>query len=89
MQAGNVPDALRELLSPFSRLLPWLFGEGVIEIGPIPAGTPVGLLSNLDLYPESAEPREKLAHDAKLLALLGRMKHDLEALPPTFNHRGN
>jgi len=31
------------------RWLPWLFKEGGIEIGTIPKGTPVNLISNMDL----------------------------------------
>jgi hypothetical protein len=80
--AGYLPDALRGLLGPLSRLAPWLFGEGGIELGPIPEGTPVGLLANLELSPESDDPAERLAHDEKLVALIGKLKHDLEALPP-------
>ena len=32
-----------------NRWFPWLFSEESIEIGPIPKGTPVNLLSNIDL----------------------------------------
>ncbi|HEY2986752.1 MAG TPA: hypothetical protein VGL11_03435 [Candidatus Binatia bacterium] len=49
---GYLPDGLGELLSWsewFQRLFPWIFREGMIEIGPIPKGTPVNLLTNLDL----------------------------------------
>ena len=37
------------------RHLPWLFGEGGVAIGPIPAGTPVNLLANLELVPDGAD----------------------------------
>ncbi len=52
---GYLPDFLRPLLGPGSRFLPWLFGDGEVEIGPIPAGTPVDLLANLDLLGESTD----------------------------------
>jgi hypothetical protein len=32
-----------------NRWFPWLFSEEGIEIGPIPKGTPVSLLTNIDL----------------------------------------
>ena len=46
--AGFVPDLLRPASGPLHDLLPQLFDEnGDITIGPIPAGVPVNLLSNL------------------------------------------
>ncbi len=78
--AGYLPDFLRPLLPPGQRFLPWLFGDSGIQIGPIPAGTPVDLLANLDILGESTDPGEKLKHDEKLLNLLLKMKHDLEAV---------
>ncbi len=79
--AGYLPDFLKPLLSPGQRFLPWLFGEGGVVIGPIPAGTPVDLLANLDILGETATPQEKINHDQKVLNLLIKMKHDLESLP--------
>jgi hypothetical protein len=80
--AGYLPDSLRPLLGPLERLVPWLVGEGSLQIGPIPKGTPVGLLSNLELRSESPNLAEQIAHDEKLLALLGKLVTDLGALPP-------
>jgi hypothetical protein len=71
--AGYVPDELRGLLGIGHRWFPSLFGEGGIQIGPIPAGTPVNLLANLDM--------EKVRHDPAALKLLLKVKHDLESLP--------
>ncbi len=62
------------------RFFPWLFGEGGVEIGPIPAGTPVDLLANLDLLGETSDAEEKLKHQEKVLDLLLKMKHDLDSL---------
>jgi hypothetical protein len=81
--AGYLPDFLRPLLSPGHRWFSWLFGEGGVEIGPIPKGTPVNLLSNLDILGESTDPAEKLNRQQQVLALLLRMKHDLATLPPS------
>jgi hypothetical protein len=78
---GFVPDFLMPLLSPGQRFFPAVFGDGGIELGPIPKGTPVGLLANLDLLGEGLSPAEKLKHQAKVLDLLIKMKHDLHSLP--------
>ena len=78
---GYLPDSLQKLQSPLQRWFPKFFGNGYLEIGPIPAGTPVDLLANLSLLPESSDPAERLAHDTKVLDLLIKIKHDLEAIP--------
>jgi hypothetical protein len=47
--AGYLPGAFSGLQSTLQRWLPWLVGDDGVEIGPIPKGTPVGLLSNINL----------------------------------------
>ncbi len=69
---GYLPDFLQPLLMVLHRWLPWLFGEGGIEIGPIPKGTPVTLISNMNLDP---------AHKAQTLPLLIKLKRALKAIP--------
>ncbi len=78
---GYVPDNLKGLVSTGKRLLPSLFGEGGIEIGPIPPGTPVGLLANINLLADDSDLAGKAGHDAKVLDAALKLKHDLEALP--------
>jgi hypothetical protein len=79
--AGFLPDWVRPLLGPLARVAPWLAsGEGV-EIGPIPAGTPVNLLANLEMVSESDDLGARLEHEKKVLALLIKAKHDLKSLP--------
>jgi hypothetical protein len=78
---GYLPKHLRPLLPWFHRAAPWLFGKDGIEIGPIPAGTPINLLSNLELVREGASPIERAEHDAKLLALLKDFVHELKKNP--------
>jgi len=78
---GYVPDYLRPLLGWGQRLFPNLYGKDSIEIGPIPAGTPVGLISNLDLLADDSDLAGKVDHDAKVLQLLLKVKHDLANLP--------
>ncbi len=51
-EVSHLEIAVAYLRSPLDRLVGFVsrwFGNGVIEIGPIPKGTPVGLLANLDL----------------------------------------
>ena len=79
--AGFLPDALRPLLSPAHRLLPALFGLEDVVIGPIPAGTPVDLLANLDLLGEGLPPTQKLEHQQRVIKLLLKLKIDLARLP--------
>lgn len=80
---GYLPDEFRQLRSVLHRLFPALLtAGGSIEIGPIPAGTPVGLLSNLQLLAETDDPVERAAHTEKMVKLLITLKHDLEALGP-------
>jgi len=81
VSGGYLPDYLRPLLGIGQRLFPSIFGEGGIQIGPIPAGTPVDLLANFDLLGEPANSDEKRQRDEKVLKLLLKVKHDLEALP--------
>ena len=78
---GYLPDGLRGLIDPLSKLFPWLFKNDEIEIGPIPEGAPVNLLANLDLLGESSNPAEKARRDGKVLELLLKIKHDLKAIP--------
>ena len=77
---GYLPDALHPLLGLGQRFAPWFFGPGGIRLGPIPAGTPVGLLSNLNLRAE--DPGKQLERDGQILSLVGKMNSDLIALGP-------
>ncbi len=66
--AGYLPNSLQKLRGLLNRFLPWLFGEGGVEIGPIPAGTPINLLANLDLESDKG----------RLVELLLKVKKDLK-----------
>ncbi len=80
---GYLPGEFRKLRSVLHSLLPALFtAGGSVQIGPIPPGTPVGLISNLQLLAESNDPAEQDAHIKRMVAFLIRFKHDLEALGP-------
>src|SRR6266498_2701351 len=81
VSGGYLPHFLRPLLDPLHRYIPWLIGEGGVEIGPIPAGTPVNLLANLELLLDGGSPAERLKHGEEVLKLLVELKRDLKALP--------
>jgi hypothetical protein len=70
---GFLPASLSHLLSWndwAARWLPWLFSEEGVQIGPIPKGTPVNLLTNIDLESSKID----------LAKLLLKMKADLKAV---------
>jgi len=81
VSGGFLPDELKPALGWGDRLLPWLFKGGSLEIGPIPAGTPVNLLANLNLLSESTVREERVRHFEQVLKFLLKAKHDLKAMP--------
>ena len=82
---GALPDALQALAGwgRFTeKFLPWLFDDdGDVVIGPIPEGTPVNLLANLQPLAETKDLKAIKEHYKNLLGLLIQVKHDLKALP--------
>jgi hypothetical protein len=79
--AGYLPAPLRHWYDPLKRWLPWIFGEEGVEIGPIPAGTPVNLIANLNLVSESGDTTDTAKQAQRVLDLLLKVKRDLKALP--------
>ena len=75
---GYIPDNLRRLLGVGQRLFPFLFRDGRIEIGPFPQGTPVSLVTNMDVSGAELPPEQQRAHRERLLALLKTMKRELQ-----------
>jgi hypothetical protein len=79
---GFQPDFLVRLFEPFREELPWLFNaNGDIELGPIPRGTPIGLLANLNLRLDQADLLDRIEHDFKLARLIIQLKRNLKDLP--------
>ena len=79
---GFQPDFLVRLFEPFRDELPWLFSEnGDIELGPIPAGTPINLLANLNIRLDNADLLERIEHDFRLARLVIMIKRNLKDLP--------
>lgn len=77
---GYLPESLQALAGPLGRWFPSLLPDGKIQIGPIPKGTPVNLLANLDLLGEETNLAERAGHAGKVLELLLRAQHDLKAV---------
>jgi len=78
---GYLPPWAPDLAPLLKELAPAVVGKGGLELGPIPKGTPVNLLANINILPDNQTLGEKLAHDRKLLELLVKVKHALLALP--------
>jgi hypothetical protein len=80
--AGFQPKLLAPLRDIVRRRHPQLVdAKGNIKLGPIPAGTPINLLANLQILAESNDPRVFAAHVEKVIKLLVRMQGDLATLP--------
>jgi hypothetical protein len=74
--SGFVPSPLADLVKV---LLPSFTDADGIRIGPIPQGTPIGLLGNLDLDPgEHLAFAQRLKRDRLFLELAARGKSDLK-----------
>lgn len=84
---GYLPDFLQnvveleEKILPSVQVLPDIFKESGVEIGPIPRGTPVNLLANLNMLPDDPTFIQRLTHKAKLLKALIRVKRALKSVP--------
>jgi hypothetical protein len=77
--AGYLPESVRPWYEPLSRWLPWLFGDMGVEVGPIPAGTPVNLLANLSVISESGDTIDEKAQIKRVFDLVLTLKRDLKA----------
>jgi hypothetical protein len=79
--SGYVPDILTPALDSSKQLFPKFFGEAGIEVGPIPAGTAVDLLANLNIRADEGDLANRADHDRRVLELVLKIKHDLAKLP--------
>jgi len=81
---GYLPGKTAVFMDWLSAWLPWLFSRNGLEVGPIPAGTPVGLLGNLPLVSESRGGKEEAEYLTKVFELIESLKKaskDVKALP--------
>lgn len=82
---GYLPAPLDQLAGMgrwLPKLAPWLFDEdwGGIKIGPIPEGTPVGLLGNLPLVSDTTRWKDRKEHAKRVLAFGNKALKDLKML---------
>jgi hypothetical protein len=77
---GYLPDSIRRARPVLNLLVPVFSAKGV-QIGPIPAGTPVDLLANFDPLPPPGPLGARLAHDKRVVLALVHLIGDLRALP--------
>jgi hypothetical protein len=83
IKSGFIPDGLKGLVGWAEWIFPSWFGDGGdIKIGPIPPGTPIGLLANLDFRPDDVNLGQRVGRDKKLLELIIDIKRKLKALGP-------
>jgi hypothetical protein len=78
---GYLPGFFNGLMDLLSRWLPSVFSNNGLEVGPIPKGTPVGLLANLPLVSENAGLKERGEHVVEVIRVLKKAAKDLKALP--------
>ncbi|HVZ10392.1 hypothetical protein [Rhodopila sp.] len=80
--AGFLPGVVKTLRQPINWFLPnAVTPEGDLKIGPIPKGTPVGLIANFDFLPEQDSLAADIGQAWKLLRLGLRLRHDMAAMP--------
>jgi hypothetical protein len=84
---GYLPEFIQRL--PSDMLIPKFFSPDGVEIGPIPTGTPIGLLANLNLLFEDPNPGRLdtdafVKHQQNVATLLRRLARDLAELPANF-----
>jgi hypothetical protein len=78
---GYLPGFFNRLMDFLSAWFPSVFNQNGLEIGPIPRGTPVGLLANLPLVSEGLQLKDREEHFNMLLKLLKGAARDLKSLP--------
>ena len=80
--ANYVPVAARGLVRLAHHLFPVVGGKGAsVSIGPLPAGMPIGLITNIDITGGELSTEEKKAHKKQLGVLLQRVKGELAKNP--------
>ncbi len=82
MPAAYTPELLHPFQQTAHRWFPWLVSDGGnVKIGPIPQGTPVNLLANLQLLSETDNFVDRVKHTTKLFMLLRDLEGDLRSIP--------
>lgn len=76
---GYLPGKFAVFMDWLSDWFPWLFSTNGLDIGPIPAGTPVGLLTNLPFVSDGMRLQERVDHFDRLWKLSKKAAKDLKA----------
>jgi len=84
---GYLPDVVQNLIGPLEALFPFLLHNGEVEIGPVPSGTPVNLIANIDLLGDGLSGEAKIKHDVDVAKLLLDIKNALKAVPTSAPDR--
>ncbi len=80
--AGYMPDVVVALRKPLGWLFPNVFdADGGLKIGPIPKGTPIGLLGDLNVLSEDSGFGARASRTLSVLSAVMLAKRDLAALP--------
>jgi hypothetical protein len=85
---GYLPNAFATFRPRLGRLFPRAYPQATSEIGPIPQGTPIDLIGNLEVLLGNTNPFKRVAHAVKVAALQAELQHDLEALGRAVPDRG-
>lgn len=78
--AGYLPEFLQTTLSAQRRLFPALFTDEGVRLGPIPQGTPIGLLANLNLLSEDRDLTARARQFERVSSLMVRLLERLHGL---------
>jgi hypothetical protein len=84
IQTGYLPNLVRDNVGLVRRVFPQAFAEGPdseLAIGPIPAGTPVGLLTNIRLLSEDLHGQQLVDYEGSKAAVAAGILVDLLRLP--------
>ena len=82
MLNGYLPGFVQLQLPALRALAPWLFDDEGIRLGPIPPGTPIGLLANMNMLSDSNDPKEQAAYELKVADVLLKVVTALKAAGP-------
>ncbi len=78
--AGYLPEFLQTTLGAQRQLFPALFTSDGIRLGPIPQGTPIGLLANLNLLSEDRSVPARARQFERVSSLMVRLLERLHKL---------
>ncbi len=78
--AGYLPEFLQTTLGAQRQLFPALFTSDGVRLGPIPQGTPIGLLANLNLLSEDRSVPARARQFERVSSLMVRLMERLHKL---------